>query len=143
MSKIKEVPSPWVLLITGIFGLSLVVCACMSGWAFSHQGTLSGAVVLGPTCPVEQETTPPTCAYPPGQLEYQPAGHQQLAIEMPFHLVITTVTTDRDGHFTVTLPAGSYLITAHLGRGRLQSTLVRVITGQTTTVQITLDTGIR
>lgn len=140
MHKIRGAPLLWALLI---FGLSLSACAHPLGQASSPQGTLSGVVVTGPTCPVVRETTPPTCVYPPGQLEYQPAGHQQFTVETPSHVVVTTITTDQDGHFTVTLPTGSYLITARFGiRGR-QSTPVTIVTGRTTTVQITLDTGIR
>jgi len=51
--------------------------------------------------------------------------------------------TDRQGHFTVTLPPGSYLVTARFGIRGLQSISVKVITRQTTTVLMTLDTGIR
>lgn len=157
MRKIISVPSYGIIFMTIIFGLGLVACAQTSGQAPSHQaplptqapshqrilptqvssqqGTLSGILLSGPTCP-GPTTERPGCAD-------QPVPHLQIEIQTPNGQVRTTITTDQHGHFSVMLPAGSYLLTARFGIRGQQSTSVKVAAGQTTTVQITLDTGIR
>lgn len=137
MRKIRVAPPPWIILIPIIFGLSLVACAQTSGRAASRLETLSGVVVAGPTCP-----GPATVPERPGCAD-QPVSSLPIQITLPDDQVVTTTTTDQEGHFTVRLPAGSYLVTARFGRRGLQSTPVKVAMGKITTVQITLDTGIR
>lgn len=143
MRTSRIISGPWIILMTMICGLILAACAQRVGQAsppssqtLSPQGALSGIVMAGPTCP-----GPATIPERPGCAD-QPVRDLQLHISRSDGWEITT-TTDQQGRFTVTLPPGSYLVTARFGVRGLQSTSVKVIMGQTTTVQITLDTGMR
>jgi hypothetical protein len=61
--------------------------------------------------------------------------------------VVATVDTDQQGHFTVAVPAGSYLLRPVLiagGPARRPANLpVTVTTGHLTTITMRLDTGLR
>ena len=103
------------------------------------QGTLHGTVVTGPTCPVERAEDP--C--PP-----KPVPGREVKIASPAGRVVATVTTDGQGHFQVVLAPGNYTVfvvgTAQaLGSGRAATVQATVRAGQTTSVTIALDTGIR
>jgi hypothetical protein len=103
------------------------------------HGTLSVDVVAGPTCPVEQAENP--C--PPVRVAERP-----VTIVTPAGAVVATATTDAQGHFSIVLTPGAYVIQVAIVPGapglRQDSPgNVTVVDGQTTSVQIMLDTGIR
>jgi hypothetical protein len=102
------------------------------------QGTLNGVVLAGPTCPVETADRP--C--PP-----LPVANRQVTIETPAGKVVATVTTDQQGHFSANLPPGNYVLRLIPNGGRLPIqrtlTVVTIVAGKTTSIQIVLDTGIR
>ena len=103
------------------------------------QGALSVDVVAGPTCPVEQAEDP--C--PPAKVT-----DRSVTISTPAGAVVATVTTDAKGHFTIVLAPGDYVIQVAIvpgapGMRQDSPGNVTVVAGQTTTVEITLDTGIR
>jgi hypothetical protein len=107
--------------------------------ASGPQGTLAGDVVASPTCPVEQAENP--C--PP-----KPVADRQVMIEMPTGAVAAKATTDAQGHFTVTLAPGAYtvkvaIIPGLVGMRQDTPANVTIADGRTTSVTITLDTGIR
>jgi hypothetical protein len=102
-------------------------------------GTISGDVVAGPTCPVESIDNP--C--PP-----KPVPDRDVSIQTPSGVEVAHTVTDGNGHFTVRLAAGAYVVRVATGPGKLgleQTTPgdVTVVAGQTSHVQIELDTGIR
>jgi hypothetical protein len=62
--------------------------------------------------------------------------------------VAATTTTDSHGHFSLTIAPGAYVVQVAIVRGQIgmrQTTPgnVSVVSGQTTTITIMLDTGIR
>lgn len=134
LSRARSWPALAVILAAAL-GMLLAGCAQVGG----PRGTLVGDVVAGPTCPVESIEHP--C--PP-----KPVPHRQVTIETPGGTVVTTTTTDVNGHFSVTLPPGNYVIRVLVGPGllgirQLTPGNVTVVAGQTVSVKITLDTGIR
>ncbi|MDO8514555.1 MAG: carboxypeptidase-like regulatory domain-containing protein [bacterium] len=103
-------------------------------------GTIQGRVTLGPTCPVETVPPDPSCATQP----------------YPYQTTVTatgggrsvTVPTDAAGSFRVSLTPGTYTVSAAGGNNTFPSCAkaeqsVELKAGQTTTVDISCDTGIR
>lgn len=125
-------------------GVAVLLAALLVGCGMSDvqgtaQGTLAGTVVASPGCPVEQMNNP--C--PPIKV-----ANRQVTIKTSDGATAATTTTDADGHFSVSLAPGTYtvlveIIPGQVGIGAPQLGLVTVTAGQTTTVQIVLDSGIR
>ena len=103
----------------------------------ASKGTLSGNVVLSPTCPTERTDS----ACPP-----RTAAFRQVRI-MSTKQVIATTTTDKQGHFAMLLNPGDYTVLINnLSPGvrkPAQGVPVHIKAGQVFTVKIVLDTGIR
>lgn len=102
-------------------------------------GTISGAVVAGPTCPVQTAEDP--C--PP-----RPVAGGAVSIQTPSGVEVAHAVTDAGGRFTVRVAPGTYVVRVAASTGPLyggQTTPgdVTVVAGQTTQIQIELDTGIR
>jgi hypothetical protein len=127
-----------VLLVAFLgFGLLLTLGGC--GLGAGTQGTLSGDVVAGPTCPVEQAGRP--C--PP-----QPVADRQVTLETPGGATVATTTTDVSGRFSVAVAPGSYvvqvqIVSGQMGMRQVTPGAVTVSANHTTTIHIVLDTGIR
>lgn len=132
------------LLLIGL-GLTLIACAPQVQGVGANptsttaaQGTLTGDVVAGPTCPVEQAENP--C--PP-----KPVPDHKVTIKTTSGTVAATTTTDAQGHFSVSLNPGNYIIEVSTGPGlwphQKQPVQVTVAAGQSAYVKIELDTGIR
>lgn len=119
--------------------VALALAACTQIGPGGPQGTLVGDVVAGPTCPVEKAGNP--C--PP-----RPVPNRQVTIETSVGDVAATVTTDAQGHFTVHLPPGHYvvrvaIIPGQVGLRQVTPGDVIIVAGQITSITIELDTGIR
>lgn len=102
-------------------------------------GTLTGSVVAGPTCPVEQANNP--C--PP-----RPVTGRQVTVEDAAGHAVAITTTDDTGHFTLHVAPGAYTVKVAIvpgGVGLRQVTpgQVTVVANQTASITIELDTGIR
>ncbi|HEV2236964.1 MAG TPA: carboxypeptidase-like regulatory domain-containing protein [Ktedonobacterales bacterium] len=102
-------------------------------------GTISGAVVAGPACPVQTAEDP--C--PP-----RPVAGGTVSIQTPSGVEVAHAVTDAGGHFTVRVAAGTYVVrvaasTGPLYMGQTTPGDVTVVAGQTTQIQLELDTGIR
>lgn len=102
-------------------------------------GTISGVVVAGPTCPVE--AIKDTCAP-------KAVPDRDVSIQTPAGVEVARAVTDANGHFAVRVAAGAYVVRVSAGPGMLgldQVTPgdVTVRAGQTSEIQIELDTGIR
>lgn len=107
--------------------------------ASSAQGTLSGDVVAGPTCPAERAEDP--C--PP-----KAAPNREVQILGASGAVVANVTTDSNGHFSVALAPGTYTLIVpkkpgQIGMRQVGDAKANIVAGQVTTIKIELDTGIR
>jgi uncharacterized protein YegP (UPF0339 family) len=103
----------------------------------TQTGTLKGHVTIGPFCPVEKVNT--TCAGPTNpyvgiQIVVNQNGKQ-----------ITTQNLSADGNYSFDLPAGNYAIDRNSpGYNFAHDPLNATVTaGQTTLLNINIDTGIR
>lgn len=125
--------------------LSLAACAPVStgasqatATAAANQGTLNGNVMAGPTCPVSMPTQ---------QCLPKPVPGRQVEIVTPDGKTVATVTTDKNGHFSVMLAPGKYVVKVASGPGpfpvQRQPLVVTIVAGKTVSVTIMLDTGIR
>ena len=128
----------FALLIAGGIMLLFAACAPTSIGPGGQQGTLTGDVVAGPTCPVQGETPCPPA----------PVTDRQVTIKTSSGAVAATATTDAQGHFSVSLAPGSYdvqvaIIPGQIGMRQTTPGQVTIVSGQTTHLQIELDTGIR
>ena len=101
------------------------------------MGTIRGRVLLGPTCPVEQVSSP--C--PP-----RPVPHVPVRIVGANGDVLAHATSDDAGRFELTVAAGSYLLTASIDHDPARSvkpTRVRVVAGTVVRANVLVDSGIR
>ncbi len=103
----------------------------------NSQGTLSGNVMLSPTCPLQGTD---------GDCPSRAAAFRQVRI-MSNKQVVATTTTDKQGHFDIHLNPGDYAVLVNnLSPGvrrPAQGVPVHIKAGQVSTVKIVLDTGIR
>jgi hypothetical protein len=133
-------PIHWVLGLVAALALSVALAACGGGASLTvAPGTLTGDVVAGPTCPVEQINNP--C--PP-----KVVTGREVKILSTGGRVVATTTTDAQGHFSVALPPGAYVVAVTIMAGQVglrQDTPgdVTVASGQSSYIKIELDTGIR
>lgn len=121
-------------------GVALVSAACGAPGSASGggTGTLVGRVLLWPTAPVCRPEAP--CS--------APLPYRQVQIKRTDGAVAATVTTDQQGRFTVALAPGTYEVYVVLGQGlpgvrQASSGAVTIVTGQTASVTVTVDSGIR
>lgn len=104
-----------------------------------NQGTLTGEVVAGPTSPVQSSSTSdPT----------KPVPDREVRIETVDGTLVTTATTDTQGHFSVALAPGTYVVRVKIVAGTIgmrqsNTPKVQIVAGQTVHVRVELDTGIR
>jgi hypothetical protein len=115
--------------------LAIVSGAACRPPAHGH-GTLQGHVTAGPTCPVERIPPDPQCADRPV------VDAQVDAVSGSTRL---STRTDVEGFYTLALPAG-VAFTVTVGTGRFPACpplSVTVTAGQTTTRDVSCDTGIR
>ena len=121
-------------------GVSTIGASATDVSTFSGPtGTIAGDVVAGPTCPVEQAENP--C--PPAVVK-----NREVDIQTPAGRTVATTTTDANGHFSVAVPPGAYIVHVKIeqrqvGMRQTSPGDVTVIANQTSTVHIELDTGIR
>ena len=103
-------------------------------------GTLEGHVSIGPLVPVlregEPEPTPAPEVYAGRQIVVFSSGGRE----------ITRVEIDGQGNYRVALPAGSYLV--DINHAGIDSAAglpaeVEIMAGQTTQLDVDIDTGIR
>ena len=123
--------------IRGRLGNNLSVDEIVRGITAEGIGRVSGTILLGPTCPVVKNPPDPKCADKPIFREF-------IVQNAMGNVEFTRFSTQRDGSFSVSLPAGEYYITwaEPLGPG-IQGQLVNVIAGEISEYTILFDTGIR
>jgi hypothetical protein len=122
------------LLALGVI-LPLVLAACSKTSSPSAAGGIFGTVRQGPTCPVERVDSP--C--PP-----QPWSGIVRATAADGHTF--EATTDGDGNYTLSVPAGSYTVVALTDAGMLPMGVpTETVVGDDARrrVDLEVDTGIR
>jgi len=100
-------------------------------------GTIRGAVLLAPTCPVESIESP--C---PGR---PLAGVPVLAVDDEGNVRADTVSDD-DGRFAMDVAPGTYLLTASIQQDPARSVKpvrVDVVAGEVVHSDVVVDSGIR
>lgn len=127
-----------------MIALASVVLACGEiGLPFETDPAASGIrgmVTLSPTCPVVSS---------PGANDPEPCVTPYAATLVVLdgeNVVVTRVTSGGDGHFTVDLPPGDYVLAPETGQDSYpiaQPQSVTVVGGQYAEVEINYDTGIR
>ena len=103
-----------------------------------YDSGVRGAVLLGPTCPVERIPPDPACA---------DRGYATTVVarRTGSSAVFATAKSNATGAFTLTLPPGAYTLTAGEGKmlPRCSPTTVTVGPSGYTPATISCDTGIR
>lgn len=132
-----------VLSVVVVLVLAGTLAACgvstVNNGSQVSQGTLTGDVVAGPTRPVATINSPePTMAVP----------NREVTIETTSGTLVTTTTTDAQGHFSVALAPGTYVVVIKIVSGMVgvrqkNTPQVTIVAGQTVNVRIELDTGMR
>lgn len=132
-------PSAW-LLLAAVVGCSTTAGVGEDDLVLAERGTLAGAVVIGPICPVEQEGVP--CPVPPELY----AGVDVLVRE-PDGDLVARVDLDDQGHYRMDLAVGRYLVTLDhelgIDRGFSPTHEVEIRPGLRTELDFDIDTGIR
>ena len=127
-----------------LLSLATLLVACTPGGIPTPSGELGRleiVVVAGPVCPVEQDPPDPNCEPRPvadARILVQPADGRDI--------LVGEGTTDEQGQVTIDLPAGDYLVAGAeveglMGAPELAS--VTVVAGDTVTLSLGYDTGIR
>jgi hypothetical protein len=121
--------------------LLAAACTSLAGGEVAGTGVLTGAVAIGPICPVEQEGVP--CPVPPETY----AGVRVLVQSASTARTVERVTLDDEGRYRVVLPSGTYRVglehSLGIDRGNPQTRIVRVEAGTTVVSDFQIDTGIR
>jgi len=125
--------------------LVLMLAACVPSATSPTPGAAAGTVeivvVAGPVCPVEQDPPDPNCeprAVEGARILVQPGDGRDI--------VVGEATTDADGHATLELAPGDYIVVGVGVEGLMglpEPTTVSVETGETVIVTLAYDTGIR
>ena len=129
----------WLRALAALAAVAVVTAglAAACGGASAPTGLLEGTVTLGPITPVEQigggPNTRPYAA--------------TVDVETPDGDAVSTVESGDDGRFSVRLAAGSYRLVPRSPEDQplpLAAPLdATVVAGNTTTVEIAYDSGIR
>jgi hypothetical protein len=126
------------LLVGVAAALVLTGCGSESPTATQPSTGITGHVLLGPTCPVENAASPcPDQAAPAGVRVTVSKWRAQGALR-----IVATTETGADGEFQVPLRPGKYVVQADAGMF-CKPIDVLVPDGQPTHVEVTCDTGIR
>jgi hypothetical protein len=127
------------ILIAGIIGIYLVIQNQPKITLAADTG-ISGTVLLGPTCPVEQ--IPPS-----SQCQPKPFSIDLVLTTPDDSEVISSFKSDKDGKFSVLAAPGEYAVRTTVASNVLpycrSSGTLKVKTGTFTTTTIYCDTGIR
>jgi hypothetical protein len=102
-------------------------------------GSISGSVMLGPTCPVEREPPDPNCGDRPYSGKFN-------IVKAPSEQIVKTFNSDQQGKFSVEVEAGQYIIrpaSVAIFPRCSQSGVIKVEANTDTDVLISCDSGIR
>ncbi len=113
---------------------------CPASTTQKDSGTLQGNMTIGPICPVEQ------VGHPCNPTPQMYAAHQVFVYNSSRTKLITTLIPDAQGNFSASLPVGTYLVDVqHQGVGAVTGVpaTTAIVSGNTTSLSINIDTGIR
>ncbi|MDO8583751.1 MAG: hypothetical protein Q7R83_01070 [bacterium] len=108
--------------------------------SITGTGTFVGTMTIGPICPVERVDQP--CLPTPEMF----AAHKVFIYNVDRSKLITTLIPDAKGNFTTVLPEGAYTVdVVHQAVGFVRGapSTVTIISGETVTISMDIDTGIR
>jgi len=134
----------WIRRLHLAAGVALAAVALLTlGCSLGPKatGVLEGHVSIGPLVPVVREGEPEPTAAPEVY-----AGRQIVVFSSGGRREITRVEIDGQGDYRVALPAGSYLV--DINHAGIDSAAglpaeVQILPGQTTRLDVDIDTGIR
>jgi hypothetical protein len=124
----------------GRTGPNCAFAVCPSSTSSQGSGTIVGTMVIGPLCPVEQVGHPckPTAA--------MYAAHPVFVYSADKTTLVKTLTPDANGDFSAALSPGTYYVDVkHQSIGAIRGAPVTlsIISGESTALTISIDTGIR
>lgn len=128
----------FLILILGAGGTYLALNSKFTNET-GNNGTILGKAVLGPQCPAMKNPPEDRCKDKPYETTIVVKSEDETK-------KITSVKTDPDGTFTLTLPTGKYVLTGKTNGIILPkppSQHVTIESGKTVSVIISFDTGIR
>ncbi len=129
----------WILLFPMFFVFS--ACSVFQPKATPAPGSLEGVVTVGPLQPVERVgVTPP----PPPPEVYTSRGIDIYRADGK--TLVTSLNFGPDGSYQVELPPGQYvvkLMPTGIDRARELPAEITIQSGETVTLDIDIDTGIR
>jgi hypothetical protein len=122
----------------GAFFIVVALLTTTSGCAPTPTGGIKGIVTIAPTEPVATAGTSPARKPYAAKLMITELGGQHL--KRP-----ARVKSGADGHFSVSLEAGTYVVEAdgHQSPPTLKPMTVKVVADRYTDVQVQFDSGIR
>ena len=106
-----------------------------------QSGTLSGSVTVGPVCPAEN---PLGFSCVPTPEMY--AAAKVFVYQNDKKTLVTTITPDATGKFSITLPVGGYyidMIKQSIGGTTGVPKNIEIVPGETVTLKLAVDTGLR
>ena len=112
---------------------ALLLAGCAAPGPPPAPGTVTGTVVISPCRPVERVGDPPCPPRAGVPVSFQPAAGG----------APTTVTTDAAGSYSVQLAPGAYDARPGGGIGTQPARRITVASGQTVTIDFSVDSGIR
>lgn len=123
-------------VLLGVAVALLAVSACAASplpVPAAAPGTVTGTVIIAPCRPVERVGDPPCPPRPGIKVHFEQSS-----------VTKATALTDGTGTYVVTLAPGVYDVWAEGGLpGRGKPVPVTVVSGQTVTLNLTVDSGIR
>ena len=123
-----------------VLAVLLAAGAGCSGGPVAPKGTLQGQVTIGPICPVERPDQP--CLPTPETY----AARKVLVYGPDGTTLVETVPLNQTGYYRVQLDLGTYVVDInHVGIDRSPDVprTVTIHSGETITLDIAIDTGIR
>lgn len=119
-------------------GVSTTTQSGGGGGILPYKSGIKGVVLLGPTCPVQKNPPDPACAD-------KPYGTTISVTHLGSTAVFATAQSDKAGMFQLSLPPGTYTVSAKGGATLPRCASQDVTVGPTSYVQVTIscDTGIR
>lgn len=132
-----------VLLIAVISGCAKQQNGNSQDGSSQEKGVLQGKVAIGPICPVERIPPDPSCQ--PTEETYK--GWPIAVWTADKNRKVALLEPNADGTFRTLLAAGNYIVDydktqSYIGKQNLPAT-VTIKPGETTTLDIRIDTGIR
>ena len=106
------------------------------------NGVLKGKISIGPLCPVERIPPDPKCQATPEMY----AARKIFVYQTDKITLVTTITPDNRGQFSLSLPAGTYYLnmaSQTIGNISGLPATVQIENNKTISLEINVDTGIR